>query len=83
MQRQIVTVEFEGQLVSFYAQDIRQFLSNFDLSDEELLLIAEVLAANVECKVVNSCIKIERSNFNDGFYDMEDDLRNQYGMTVV
>lgn len=78
----IITGNFqeENQQWKFDADDIKEFVRNEDLTDAQLQEIADILAANVEIPSVNAegCVEIDRSNFNDSFRDMEEDMQVQY-----
>jgi hypothetical protein len=64
----------------FSKHSIRDWLNNWLITDEQILAVVNILAANIEGDVeTNEIVELVRENFNDGFHDMQEDLREDYG----
>lgn len=65
----------------FNSNEIKRFVRNRAITDDQVQEIANVLAANVEiaCEFNDDgTVAIVPENFNDAFEDMEEDLTESY-----
>jgi hypothetical protein len=72
-----------GVRVHFMISDIKHFVSNPHLTDDEIKEIAVDLVTNLETSddpVDDECFPIERKYFNDSFSDMETDMIGSYSV---
>ena len=65
----------------FDSNEIKRFVHNRAITDEQVQEIANVLAANVDIACdsnVDGTVAIVPENFNDAFFDMEEDMEETY-----
>ena len=65
----------------FDSNEIKRFVRNRAITDEQVQEIANILAANVDTACdfnVDGTVAIVPENFNDAFFDMEEDMEETY-----
>jgi hypothetical protein len=69
--------------VSFLEDEIKEFVGNPKLTEQQFIDIADCLIHNLEGGAEEwegTTVNIERANFNDCFGDMEDDLIEEFSV---